>query len=139
VKALLLQLFCGWNQHLQALIVCADTQYIWRPMYALPVGLRWRNNPGVPLLGDAAHLMSPFAGEGANLAMLDAAELGAAIARGGDIGAEIAAYEAGMFSRSRGAAAESASNLFECFKVGSPQSKIDTMSRHSAASLALQR
>jgi 2-polyprenyl-6-methoxyphenol hydroxylase-like FAD-dependent oxidoreductase len=80
----------------------------------------------VTLLGDPAHLMSPFAGEGANLAMLDGAELAAAIvANPGRVEAALAQYEAPLFPRTEASAQGSADNLVLSFAPDSPQGLLD--------------
>jgi 2-polyprenyl-6-methoxyphenol hydroxylase-like FAD-dependent oxidoreductase len=133
LKAPLLKHFAGWNEALLALISDADGRLLPRPIHALPVGHAWPRTPGVTLLGDAAHLMSPFAGEGANLAMLDGAELGRAlVTHPGDVEAALAAYEREMFPRSEASAAESAANLIEFFKPDAPQGILDMMARYAA-------
>ncbi|WP_394425804.1 FAD-dependent oxidoreductase [Streptomyces sp. SGAir0957] len=78
VRARLLALFDGWAAPVLDLLR-RGTAFVRRPLYALPVSHTWTHVPGVTLLGDAAHLMPPL-GAGANLAMLEGAELAEAIA-----------------------------------------------------------
>ncbi len=89
--------FPSWSESLLGFIRQAEAIAV-RPLYVLPIGFGWDHRPGVTLLGDAAHLMSPFAGEGVNNAMLDAVELAAAIACP-DWREGVRIYEAEMFVR----------------------------------------
>ena len=97
--------FSGWSDHLLQLIHASSERIAPRPIYALPVGHRWENRAGVTLLGDAAHLMSPFSGEGANLAMLDGAELALGLVAEQDWREAVRQYEVKMLARAEQAAA----------------------------------
>jgi 2-polyprenyl-6-methoxyphenol hydroxylase-like FAD-dependent oxidoreductase len=99
VRAHLLSRFDGWDSGLRRLLEECDDRFIVRPIYALPVPHVWNTRAGVTLLGDAAHLMSPFSGLGANTAMLDGADLAQAIIAHGASTAALAAYEATMLPR----------------------------------------
>ncbi|NUH42116.1 FAD-dependent monooxygenase [Streptomyces samsunensis] len=122
--------FDGWAPELTALITDGETAPVPRPYNALPVEHRWERVPGVTLLGDAAHLAIPN-GEGANLAMLDGAELGKAIAaHPDDIETGFAEYEKALFPRSAEVVTEG--NLLQqrLFDDNAPHSLIDMFTEH---------
>jgi 2-polyprenyl-6-methoxyphenol hydroxylase-like FAD-dependent oxidoreductase len=106
VTAQVMSEFDGWAPELTALLTASDTASVLRRLYTLPIGHRWERTPGVTLLGDAAHLAPPN-GDGANLAMLDGAELAQAIAaHPDDIEAALGDYDKAMFPRAAEVAGE---------------------------------
>ncbi|MEZ0389854.1 MAG: FAD-dependent oxidoreductase [Verrucomicrobium sp.] len=119
--------FDGWAPELRALITDGETAPVPRVLKSLPIGHQWERDraSGVTLLGDAAHLMAP-AGDGANLAMYDGAELGKAIAaHRGDVEAALVAYEKSLFPRSASAAVEAEAVLRMCLGENSPWSLLE--------------
>ncbi|KAL2880323.1 hypothetical protein SGCOL_004373 [Colletotrichum sp. CLE4] len=80
----------------------------------MPVSsVKWTRVPGVTLLGDAAHVSTPFVGEGVNMAMYDALKLAESIIkhRGAESNEEgkdaselekaVKEYETEMFGRAQ--------------------------------------
>jgi 2-polyprenyl-6-methoxyphenol hydroxylase-like FAD-dependent oxidoreductase len=107
--------FSDWSEDLLQLIAKCGERMLPRPIHALPVGHRWEHRPGVTLLGDAAHLMSPFGGDGANLAMQDAANLALALVEKEDWKAAIRSYETTMLQRAEEAASGAWDAIQETF------------------------
>lgn len=103
----------GWHPLIREAVSRAGGGTAARGLYMLPVGFRFAHARGVTVVGDAAHLMTPFAGEGVNVGMEDARRLAGAIVAAAAAGEDgpvaldggVAAFEADMFARAAGFAA----------------------------------
>lgn len=125
-RAALLAEFADWCEGLKDLIRSCDDRLTPRLIHALPIGHSWSRVPGVTLLGDAAHLMSPFAGEGANAAMFDAAVLARSLLeQQDDVETALTRYEDDMFPRAAEAARQSAFGLDLLFNADAPRDLVN--------------
>jgi 2-polyprenyl-6-methoxyphenol hydroxylase-like FAD-dependent oxidoreductase len=90
--------FEGWSKLWDPLFREAVSM-VWRPLLVCPTDRPWEPNRNVTLIGDAAHVMPPYSGEGVNMAMLDALVLSKPLLSEDVPSSAIAAYEAEMFAR----------------------------------------
>ena len=95
------QEFSEWSSVWYELFESETTLFIPRPQYCMPLNQKWKAKANITLIGDAAHWMPPFAGEGVNMAMLDALQLSEALTNPSftDLQTAIANYEKQMTNR----------------------------------------
>ena len=111
--------FKDWSPELLELLKTASDDAIPRALFMLPVGLTWPHDKSITLIGDSASLMTPFAGEGANIAMADGMKLAESIITNSDnLDKAIAEYEDWMFAFSKKAANKTWESLQDRFREG---------------------
>jgi 2-polyprenyl-6-methoxyphenol hydroxylase-like FAD-dependent oxidoreductase len=112
----------------------ANSEGAWKPwpLYHLPSdALCWSHVPGVTLVGDAAHLSTPFVGEGVNCSMYDSLALAGQIVERGleQLDAAVEAYEKDMFQRGRDLIDRSNASAALIFAHDAPQPLLDVIAK----------
>jgi 2-polyprenyl-6-methoxyphenol hydroxylase-like FAD-dependent oxidoreductase len=117
----------------RVILDCKDSLRLW-PLYELPVGFRWQGRSGVTLVGDAAHVMTPFAGVGVNVGMTDSLVLAKeiiAVSKGEkSLDDAVQAYEKEMFPRAQANAEKTAWGKKNHFSAGGAKMFADMMRGH---------
>ena len=93
--------YSKWDSVWSELFKVENTVFFARPLYCMPLDQKWEAKKNITLIGDAAHVMPPYAGEGVNMAMLDALQLSASLTSEefNDLQSAIAHFEKQMFAR----------------------------------------
>ena len=128
--------FEGWSD-LWAPLFREAVSLVWRPLLTCPADQHWDPNPNVTLIGDAAHVMPPYAGEGVNMAMLDALVLSKLLLSERSCSEAIAKYEAEMFDRMRHTTADTMANT-EMFYAPDAADRVVALFRSFARNQAAQ-
>lgn len=131
IKAHVLQddFFGAYAPELQDIIRNSDGPF--RPwiMYYFPTDrLNWKTARGVTLIGDAAHVTTPFVGDGVNCAMRDSCILAGKLAEMGVNDAAVAAYEKEMFPFAIDVITRSLQSQKMFFEKEAPKTFIEVMS-----------
>ncbi len=108
VKSGVLEEFAGWAEPVGAIVGATDAaDIVERPICDRPPLASWSHGR-VTLLGDAAHAMRPFLGQGANTAFEDACEIAQCLGNAPRIEAALASYEKSRIQRTQVIQARSA-------------------------------
>ncbi|RYG16433.1 MAG: FAD-dependent monooxygenase [Chitinophagaceae bacterium] len=126
------QYYPEWSNIWYELFENASAPFIPRPIYCIPLNQTWEALPNLTIIGDAAHVMPPFAGEGANVAMLDALKLSEYLTTDTyhSLQDAIASFEKDMCQRAAVAAQESLENGELMHSAQSLKTMLDFFSRH---------
>ena len=129
--------FAEWSNVWHELFENAETPFIPIPIYCMPLNQTWEALPNLTMLGDAAHLMPPFAGEGVNMAMLDALELSECLTsdKYNTLQEAISFYEIHMRKRAAMAAQESLENGERMHSENALQIMLDFFSNTNSTGL----
>jgi 2-polyprenyl-6-methoxyphenol hydroxylase-like FAD-dependent oxidoreductase len=104
--------FADWSPAWQELFASDALTLVPRIWYHFPADQHWETLPNLTMIGDAAHRIPAYAGEGANQALADALDLSEALGSGQfeTTGQAIAFFEQNMLRRSAVATEESLHN-----------------------------
>lgn len=122
--------FGTWASALKDVVANSEGTFRAWPLYHLsPEALNWDPVPGITLIGDAAHVSTPFVGEGVNCAMYDSLVLaGQIVERGLDnLDAAVAAYEKDMFERGKDLINRSNASAELLFAQDAPKPLLDVL------------
>jgi 2-polyprenyl-6-methoxyphenol hydroxylase-like FAD-dependent oxidoreductase len=125
--------YSGWSPVWYELFESATTPFIARPIYCAPLDQTWEPLSNLTMIGDAAHVMPPFAGEGANVAMWDAMELSEYLTdrKYNSLKEAISNFEIAMRKRAAMAAGESLKNGERMHSEGALEMMLDFFKGHS--------
>lgn len=132
VRGPLLAFYADWSPQLTELLRAADDWFQPWMLYSFPPDQSWETRPGVTVIGDAAHVMTPFTGEGANHAMFDAVELADCLMSGHftTLTEAIHSFEQGMRKRMGPAIAQTFAQQALAFADDAPNGTAAAMARY---------
>lgn len=111
------QEFSNWSEEWHEFFTNEAVYFIPRPQYYFPFDQSWETQENLTMIGDAAHRMPPYAGEGANVALQDAFELAEVLMNGefADIKTALSYFEKEMVKRGAAATKNTLENTQRMF------------------------